>query len=315
MTKLSFRSPAPSGHNARMDTERAAGRINIALLAIAAFAAVLQFFAFPLLFPMTSTGVAALIVFSALTAPLCWGLMHESIHSKLFARDAPNRLAGRLLGITLCLNWDMMRFGHLMHHRANRHDLDRPEDVKPGQSRLSAAPVYFFTLLGGGSIKAAMGPIAVFLPVRATQRLIEGLFGDSVDAMRDAALRAFSDPERRTRIRRDFIAMLVALAAAGWCWGAYWPVLAACVLVRFAVLSLLDNAPHYGTPRDSGTRAYTTTLAPAFRWLVLNANFHGVHHQAPQLAWTELPRTFDGGFSGSWPAMVLRQFRGPIQLP
>ncbi len=53
------------------------------------------------------------------------------------------------------------------------------------------------------------------------------------------------------------------------------------------------------------------------RWLVLNGNFHGVHHKAPQLSWRELPGTFakDGaGFDGSWVAMVLRQFRGPLRI-
>ncbi len=76
----------------------------------------------------------------------------------------------------LLLDWDVMRFGHLMHHRANRHDLDRPEDVKQGQSRLTAAPLYFFTLLGGGSIKAFFGPIAVFIPVARTQKIVEDIF-------------------------------------------------------------------------------------------------------------------------------------------
>ncbi|HEX3673577.1 MAG TPA: fatty acid desaturase [Rhizomicrobium sp.] len=288
-------------------------RINTVLLAIAALAAVLQFVAFPLLVPVTAASAVALIALSALTAPLCWGLMHESIHNKLFASDRANRIAGRLLGIALCLVWDMMRFGHLMHHRANRHDHDRPEDVAPGRSRLAAAPVYFLTLLGGGTLQNAVAPAAVFLPLRTTDILVERIFGRE-PGMRDAALRAFTDPERRARIRADFLAILALIAVSGWCWEAHWPVLAACVLARFAVLSILDNAPHYGTPRDSGTRAYNTTLPPAFRWLVLNANFHGVHHHAPQLAWTELPRAFPGGFDGSWTAMVLRQFRGPMRL-
>jgi fatty acid desaturase len=288
-------------------------RINIVLLTIATLVAVLQFAAFPFLVPVTAESATALIVLSALTAPLCWGLLHESIHSKLFANDRANRVAGRLLGLALCLDWDMMRFGHLMHHRANRHDHDRPEDVAPGRSRLAAAPAYFFTLLGGGSLQNAVAPFAVFVPLRVTKALVERIFGHDA-GIRDAALRAFSDPERRVRIRIDFLAILALLAFGGWCWGAHWPVLAACVLVRFAVLSILDNAPHYGTPRDSGTRAYNTTLPGALRWLVLNANFHGVHHHAPQLAWTELPRAFPGSFDGSWTAMVLRQFRGPIRL-
>src|ERR1700679_4072332 len=120
---------------------------------------------------------ALLRIALAVTAPRHWGLMHESIHGKLFENDAANRAAGRLLGISICLDWDIMRFGHLMHHRANRHDRDRPEDVAPGRSRLAAAPGYFFTLLGGGTIQGALAPLAVVLPLRGTERVVQHLFG------------------------------------------------------------------------------------------------------------------------------------------
>ncbi|HTQ14073.1 MAG TPA: fatty acid desaturase [Rhizomicrobium sp.] len=292
-------------------------RVNALLFAVAALAAAVQFVAFPLLVAVTPEGVAALLLAAAASAPLSWGLMHESIHAKLFESERMNQLAGRLAGLMLCLNWDVMRFGHLMHHRANRHDLDRPEDLGDGQSRLSAAPGYYFTLLGGGTLKAALAPIAVFLPAAATERIIAGLFGESTPQLRDVAVRAFTDPERRARMRMDFVATLALVAASALLWGVWWPVLGACILVRFAMLSILDNAPHYGTAKDSGNWAYNTTMPRAFRWLVLNGNFHGVHHHAPQLSWRELPTTFaekKWRFEGSWLAMVLRQFRGPVRI-
>jgi len=289
-------------------------RINLVLLTLAAISAALEFVLFPLFVPASGWSIAGLIALCLVTTPLFWGLMHESIHSKLFVSDTANNMAGRLLGISLLLDWDVMRFGHLMHHRANRHDLDRPEDVRPGGSRLAAAPGYFFTLLGGGSLKAMLGPLAVFLPVTITERVVKQMFGADIGPMRDAALRAFADKDRRRRIRLDFAAMIVLVALSAWLWHAYWPVLVACVLTRFMMLSLLDNAPHYGTPKDSGTSAFNTTLSPALRWLVLNGNFHGVHHWAPQLSWLELPHAFDGKFDMPWIAMVFRQFRGPVRI-
>ncbi|MGH6871322.1 MAG: fatty acid desaturase family protein [Rhizomicrobium sp.] len=295
----------------------AATPINAALLTVAALAAALQFIAFPLWVPPTPASIAGLIVLAAVTAPFSWGLMHESIHAKLFASERANQLAGRFVGLMLCLDWDVMRFGHLMHHRANRHDLDRPEDYKNGQSRLAAAPGYYITLLGGGSLKAAMGAIAAFLPVAATERIVAGMFGDEVSPLRDAALRAFTDPQRRARMRVDFTATLALIALSAWLWGALWPVLLACILVRFAMLSILDNAPHYGTAKNSGAWAFNTTMPRAARWLVLNGNFHGIHHRSPQLSWLELPRAFEDDcvrFDGSWIAMVLRQFRGPMRV-
>jgi fatty acid desaturase len=159
--------------------------------------------------------------------------------------------------------------------------------------------------------------LAVLLPIGTTNWVVARLFGAGGGALRDAALRAFTDPQRRRRIRIDFAGMLALLALGAWCWGAHWPVLLACIAVRFTILSILDNAPHYGTPRDSGTRAFNVTMPRRLRWLVLNANFHGMHHHAPQLSWRELPHAFDRaqpGFDGSWIAMVLRQFRGPVHL-
>ncbi|HEY2070849.1 MAG TPA: fatty acid desaturase [Rhizomicrobium sp.] len=291
-------------------------RINATLLAIAASAAVLQFFVFPLFMPVSALSIALLLAFLAITTPLTWGLLHESIHGKLFADDAANRFAGRLLGYALCLNWDMMRFGHLMHHRANRHEHDRPEDVAPGGSILAAAPLYYLTLLGGGSILAAAAPLPILLPLSATESLTPHIFPEP--GLREAAKRAFTDPARRIRVRVDFVVLVLLLVGTFWLYGAHWPVLLACIATRFVMLSLLDNAPHYGTPKDSGTRAYNTTMPRRLRWLVLNANFHGVHHHAPQLAWTELPNTFAGSypgrFEGSWIAMIFRQFRGPVRL-
>jgi fatty acid desaturase len=303
---------------AGVETDHPVARINLVLLTTALLIAAALFGGYPLLLKPTLAGDVALVALAALSAPLHWGLMHESIHGKLYANAAWNRRVGRWLGITLCLDWDMMRFGHLFHHRANRHDRDRPEELRPGRSWWRAAGPYFFHMLGGQELSGMIAPLIIVLPAGCTDWVIRRLLpGEASTDMRVAALRTFADPARRRRIRLDFLAMLALAAFAIWCWGAQWPVLAACIFARFAVLSLLDNAPHYGTPRDSGQRAYNTSLPQPFALLVLNANFHGVHHQASQLSWQELPRAFartGSAFDGSWIATVLRQFRGPVRL-
>ena len=303
---------------AGVGTRRFAVRTNSILLTVTMLIAAAIFGAYPLLLAPTMAGETALVLLAALSAPLHWGLMHESIHGKLAESEAWNRRIGRLLGIALCLDWDMMRFGHLLHHRANRHDRDRPEELQPGQSWWRAAGPFFFQLLGGQELAGMIAPLTVVLPLGGTEWVTRRIFaGEANEEMRAAALRAFTDPARRRRIRLDFTAILALMAFAVWCWGAHWPVFALAIAVRFAVLSLLDNAPHYGTARDSGTRAHNTVLARPLRFLVLNANFHGVHHQASQLSWRDLPREFarsGAGYDGSWIAMVLRQFRGPVRL-
>jgi fatty acid desaturase len=52
--------------------------------------------------------------------------------------------------------------------------------------------------------------------------------------------------------------------------------------------------------------------------LILNQNFHGVHHHSPQTPWHHLPASFaqqNTPTHGSWFAAQARQFRGPVQLP
>ncbi|MGH6876159.1 MAG: fatty acid desaturase family protein [Rhizomicrobium sp.] len=284
--------------------------MNAMLLAVALAISLLQFFLFPLFLPMGAWSVLALACLCALTTPLHWGLMHEAIHGNLFSDGAANRRAGRVLGNFLCLSWDVMRFGHLLHHSNNRHEFDRPEAIPSGGSRIAAAGPYFFKLLGGHALISFVSSIGLALPSRIVALLVP-----KAEPMRTAALRAFTNLERQARIRRDLCVTIVLLAVGGFCWGAHWPVLAATIGARFMVLSLLDNAPHYGTALDSGIYARNTRLPRWAHWLVMGHNFHGIHHGATGLKWQELRAAFERvgrSYEGSWTAMVLRQFRGPV---
>ena len=96
-----------------------------------------------------SPGYAQQLFFVAVvaaTAPLHYGLMHETMHGHLFGDEKADRAIGRMLGILLGLPWETMRFGHLAHHSQNRHSFDRPEALRPGQARFLAALVYYFKL-------------------------------------------------------------------------------------------------------------------------------------------------------------------------
>jgi fatty acid desaturase len=282
------------------------------LVALVIGVALLQFFAAPLLFPVGLSGTVALVALCMVATPLHWGLMHESIHGNLFADTKANRRAGRLLGVFLCLSWDVMRFGHLLHHSNNRHEFDRPEAVPAGSSRGRAAGPYFAKLLGGHALISAVSSIGLALPSRLVERLIP-----KAEPMRTAALRAFLNLERQSRIRGDVLLIALLIVAAVWCWGALWPILAATIGARFFTLSLLDNAPHYGSALDSGTYARNTRLPRWLSNLVTGHNFHGIHHGATGLKWQELRAVFENSaraYEGSWTAMVLRQFRGPVFL-
>jgi fatty acid desaturase len=58
-------------------------------------------------------------------------------------------------------------------------------------------------------------------------------------------------------------------------------------------------------------------LAAPLAKLLLNFNFHGIHHVNPAIPWIHLPRAFEaqsGRFAGGYFAAALRQLCGPIAL-
>jgi fatty acid desaturase len=141
--------------------------------------------------------------------------------------------------------------------------------------------------------------------------------GPEVEQLRARALHTFTHRRRRNAIRLDILAIVLLFGLGAWVWGASWPVFAACVVARWSAQSLLDNAPHYGMSLDSGLDARNTALPRLGRLLVMNGNYHGIHHHAPQLRWHELSAAFErsgAAAEGSWFAAIARQFRGPLDL-
>jgi fatty acid desaturase len=290
--------------------------LDAVFLLAAAMVAALEFGAFPFLVSVNGASVAALIVLAALSAPLHYGLMHETMHGNLFASERWNRAVGRFLGITLGLPFETMRFGHLAHHSNNRHTFDRPEHIAPGQTWPAVAAVYYGKLFIGNALIYTLVPLLTFLPI-ATIARIPVPAEPGAQQFRAAALRAFSNPSRKRAAQIDVIAIVLLAALAVTLWSTAWWVFASCILARWSVLSILDNAPHYGMPLDSGLEARNTSMPVWLRWLVLNQNFHDIHHHNPKLRWTELPNAFrqsGRAHNGSWLGAVVGQLRGPVEL-
>ena len=301
-----------------MQQRRKGDAVNAVLLAVVGGIAGLEFGAGPFLAHLNFAAAVLFVVIVAVTAPLHYGLMHETMHGHLFAKEKVDRCIGRALGVLLGLPWETMRFGHLAHHSQNRHSFDRPEAWQPGQPRFPAALIYYFKLLIGHALSYALVPLATLLPVTTTRSVLNRLDSNPESApLRAAALRTFTNMKRRNAIRFDLAAIVVSFALAVWLWAAAWPVFACCIAARWSVLSLLDNAPHYGMPLDSGLDARNTALPSFARVLVMNGNYHGTHHHAPQLRWHELPAAFarsGAAAEGNWFVALLQQFRGLLHL-
>ncbi|WP_199535761.1 fatty acid desaturase [Dyella psychrodurans] len=253
-------------------------------------------------------------------APTHWGLIHESIHGQLSPQRRLNEWLGRALAIAFVLPFDAVRFGHLMHHRFTREPFDRP-DVHDGVTHHMLARVGYYTrLLGGLYLVELAVPLVTFLPTPWVCRIVAHKFHSEEPIGRDVQ-RLFvgfaGNPERRVRMRHDWILSVALHACAFYLYGAWWPALAITMFLRGLWLSLVDNLPHYDVTLDEQGRARNFRAPAIWRPVLMNHHLHRLHHQHPTLPWTALPALAREGAAASAPdteagyfRAALRQFRG-----
>jgi fatty acid desaturase len=196
----------------------------------------------------TGLFVCILCGFVILT-PTLWGLVHEGIHGRLLPQPNANLVAARVLGVLLGFSFDTVQFGHLMHHRYNGHEHDRPNRMKPGESAWTSWSRHCVHLFGGHYLFTALVGAIAFVPLRVREWVVQRALGAEqadIAAMRRAALKWSADPERIFRIRVDFTAATLLCLIALVHFAAFWPVLLAGLYGRAFLYSTLDNLPHYG---------------------------------------------------------------------
>jgi len=291
-------------------------RLNAAFAATVVALAGLQLFVLPLaLLSHAPLWAGVLMLLISLATPFNTAVLHEAIHGRIARRAAWNDRVGRALGICAGVSLDVVRFGHLAHHRSNRHALDRPDVIEPGQSPISAGIKYYAHLFGGLYFGEILASVAMLLPRSAIDVLLKrAMAKDEPEIVRmQVAARRVLD-RRFARVRLDAMIAILLYASAFYLYGAWWPLLLAGIVMRGFIVSLQDNAPHYGTPAIIGATAHNT-IAP--RWMavfMLNQNLHAVHHDRPELHWNALPGAVGKSAmrtSGPYLALLLRQFRGP----
>ena len=241
-----------------------------------------------------------------------WLLIHEAIHGLLFKSRTSNEFAGRLLCILIGSPLGLLRAGHLLHHKFSRTALDRTEvvDYKEKGAVLHSLG-YYGWILGGLYFTEVLGSLVALLPggwVRAMsknsslgQRLVEMLLSSRSMKI----------------IRLDAMAALACFVAAFWFYGDYWYVLLTALLMRGLLISMLDNVYHYSTPLDNPRYALNLSAPAPMRWFLLNANYHGIHHENPRVPWDNLAEKYRNlpaerketvPLGRQW----LRQLKGPI---
>ena len=291
-------------------------RLNAALAATAFVLAVLMLCAVPLvLLPQAPVTAGVLVALLALATPFNTAVLHEAIHGRIAKKSAWNDRIGRALGICSGVSFEVVRFAHLTHHRFNRHALDRPDVIEPGQSPIGAGLKYYAHLFGGLYFGEIVASLAMLLPRRAIDVLLGRAMAKDepeIVRMQIAAQRVLD--RRLARVRLDAVLAIFLYAGAFALYDAWWPLLLAGIGLRGFIVSLQDNAPHYGTPAVIGATAHNANAPRWMAMVMLNQNLHAVHHDRPELHWNALPGAVGKSaarFSGPYLALLLRQFRGP----
>lgn len=292
-------------------------RLNL-VLALGVAGVYASFYNAVALLPEGHTGLFAAIVcgFVILT-PTLWGLVHEGIHGRLMPQPGANRLLARVLAVLLGFSFDAVQFGHLMHHRYNGHEHDRPNRMKPGEPAWMSWSRHCVHLFGGHYLFTGLVSLVAFAPARlrelAVKRALRGEQSD-IAAMRRGALKWSADSERILRIRIDFTAGALLTLFACVHYAAFWPALLLGLYGRAFLFSTLDNLPHYGMGGRGNESAMNLTLHPWASIVVLNHNLHRLHHERPHLPWRALPAySTQAPTNGNYFVAAIRQFSGPTR--
>lgn len=306
--------PGPSRF-ATSRPQEAPYRANNWLTALVLTGAFFQLIAVPVFFLPQSPGLATVVVVMlSFGAPVSRALLHEAIHGRLARSRVWNDRLGRALAAIYGIAFDVIRFGHLAHHRFPRHAFDRADIIAAGDKRVVACLHYYSGLLGWFYVREILAGSIVLLPRRAIELLTSrALRGDETLGVLVSAIGRSLD-RSLDRCRFDLALAALIYGGAFYLYGACWPILLAGIAVRALITSLLDNVAHYGTPGEIGAAAHDLRASYWLSLYILNGNLHGVHHDRPEVPWNLLPQTHrqtHKGYAGGYMAFLGKQFLGP----
>lgn len=283
----------------------------------------LLFFGLPLLLLPLSAHYGWLILPLTLLSITHWAIIHEAVHGSLHPDRTVNDRLGRLLAVLFGAPFNVLRFGHLAHHALNGKEADRPELYDPATANpVVVRAVFYLRLLVGLYAAEFISSVLCLLPRRVLRPLVRTAFfegGSEREARRmaDRAERQLLDPGRLRATRIEGVLVIALLGLSALAYGSFWPLLVVALLGRAVLISVMDNAPHYGGVTDDWAQGYDTRAPGLIGALVLNTNLHGTHHRHPNLPWRVLPAAFrrDGGaYTDSYLILPWRQLRGPIAV-
>lgn len=293
-------------------------RLNLAIGAALIAVNLLQLIVVPLLVAHASPAWGLLLVLPVLATPTLWAAIHEAVHGLLLPGRAWNDRLGRVLAGLFGAPFQILRLGHLMHHRFNRSPLNRPEVVSPGRPGPLRRGLYYVRLFFGLYLGELLASVLAILPDLFYRPIVRLTFGDEAPDGRTmwiAARRQLLEEPGRSRMRLDGALVTLGLVGAFWLYGEHWWMLALALGGRAFLVSFHDNAYHYACALDDPRAGHDLRVPAPLQALLMNFNHHRTHHARPSVPWTDLPRTqatLGHGYAGSLFARAVRQLAGPI---
>lgn len=254
---------------------------------------------------------AAIILFIPINTPY-WSLIHEGIHRHLHPHKTWNEFMGRSMAIILGNSFHVLRFGHLMHHQYNRSW--ESEIYEADDTKWKVTLTHYFKMLGGlYLIEVLLSFILAICPVRYAHHVANLAFSD--EHHQQAVRQMLLKPETVWKVRTDCTLIVALYGTSLYLYSAYWPLLALAIGGRALIISLMDNAYHYGTPLDNSVPAKELYVPMPIARMMLNFNYHMTHHTNAGLPWPRLSeehRKLDRDFDDYLVPALLSQFKGPI---
>ncbi|MGB0497451.1 MAG: fatty acid desaturase family protein [Rubricella sp.] len=269
-------------------------RLNLVLTIGVVLAGLGLFVILPLLV-VQSPWWGILVLPAVLTTPTLWALIHEAIHGRLHRDRAVNDALGRVLSILFGCPFQLLRLGHLQHHRFNRTPLNAGEVVFGGRPGPADRLRHHALLLGGFYLAEVLASVLSLLPRSLYERVVRFGFGRT-DAegrtMWSAAQVQLLRRKGRRRMRMDGAAVVLLWIASFLLYGGFWWMVALGLALRAVIVSSFDNAYHYANPLGVTEAGHNLSLPRWAEAWILNYNYHAVHHGRPHVPWTELPAEF-----------------------
>lgn len=286
-------------------------KLNLALSMSLSLALVFQLIFMPVFLqdtPLLAFCIVVLLI--PFNTPL-WSLIHEAIHNKLHSNKGMNEVMGRAMSIIFGASFNVLRFGHIMHHRFNR---EWESEYYDDQKIIFAIISHYFKMLGGLYLTEVVTSFVLALtPLPLLKKLVPRLF--PIKEQQHAIVNSLLKDKNIRKIRIDCVFIFVFYVLSFYLFSSHWLILVFLVSGRALVISVMDNVYHYDTPIDNSVAA-KELRAPAFlEKFILNFNHHLTHHKNAQLSWIQLKEHHviqKHHYSGDLIPALLAQFRGPV---